>query len=167
MSSNECVKLGTFCLFVFIQERLNHRPHLIDVPVRCQRVGCRVASQLVVASWQDVMDGIRLAPLLQKSHLLQLMGYLFVGKAKNATAEVDYILPYNMQVLPLEVKAGVQGGMKSLWDFMREKELYQAVRCSLENFGEFDYIDEKDERNKNAIRHVRILPLYAINTIKL
>ena len=69
-----------------------------------------------------------------------------------------------MQVLPFEVKAGVQGGMKSLWDFMREKELSQAIRCSLENFSEFDYIDEK---TSNAIRHVRIVPLYAINTIGL
>ena len=81
----------------------------------------------------------------------------------NATAEVDYILSYNMQVLPFEVKAGVQGGIKSLWDFMREKGLSQGIRCSLENFGEFDYIDEKSD---NAIRHVNIIPLYALNSIR-
>jgi len=51
--------------------------------------------------------------------------------------------------------------MKSLWDFMRDKGLSQAIRCSLENFGEFDYIDEKAA---GAIRHVRIFPLYAIQT---
>ena len=65
-----------------------------------------------------------------------------------------------MKVLPLEVKAGVQGGMKSLWDFMRDKKLSQAIRCSLENFGKFDYIDPKDD---NAVRHVEIVPLYAIS----
>ena len=27
---------------------------------------------------------------------------------------------------------------------MREKGLHEAVRCSLENFGEFDYPDPKD-----------------------
>lgn len=88
--------------------------------------------------------------------------FYWVRQAKNATAEVDYVLPHNMQILPFEVKGGVQGGMKSLWDFMREKHLTQAIRCSLENFGEFDYTDSKAD---NAVRHVRICPLYAISTL--
>ena len=90
--------------------------------------------------------------------------FYWLRQAKNATAEVDYILPFDMRILPFEVKAGVQGGMKSLWDYMREKKLSQAIRCSLENFGEFDYIDEKAE---GAIRHVRIFPLYAIRIFNL
>ena len=65
-----------------------------------------------------------------------------------------------MQVLPIEVKAGVQGGMKSLWDFMRDKKLTRAIRSSLENFGKFDYVDLKAD---GAIRHVVILPLYALS----
>lgn len=94
---------------------------------------------------------------------LQYELFYWVRQSKNATAEVDYILPYNMQVMPLEVKAGIQGGMKSLWDFMRDKQLFQAFRCSLENFGEFDYIDERADK---AVRHVRIHPLYAIHSLK-
>ena len=84
-------------------------------------------------------------------------------QAKNATAEVDYVLPHDMQVLPFEVKAGVQGGMKSLWDFMRDKELTQGVRCSLENFGQFDYVDSKAG---NIVRHVTIIPLYAVSQLR-
>ena len=44
----------------------------------------------------------------------------------------------------------------------RRSECERAVtlRCSLENFGEFDYVDDKAE---GAVRHVRIFPLYAIN----
>ena len=70
---------------------------------------------------------------------------------------------------------------------MRERKLSQAIRCSLENFGEFDYIDGKAaikreqsqacldsaEREQarlkgkaeGAVRHVRIFPLYAIRRI--
>jgi hypothetical protein len=75
-------------------------------------------------------------------------------------------------ILPFEVKAGVQGGMKSLWDYMRERKLSRAIRCSLENFGEFDYIDDRSatkgdacqsKKAEGAVRHVRIFPLYAIN----
>ena len=68
----------------------------------------------------------------------------------------------DMHVLPIEVKAGTQGGMKSLWIFMREKHLTEAVRCSLENFGSFEYIDKEDN---NAVRYVRICPLYAISSL--
>lgn len=52
--------------------------------------------------------------------------------------------------------------MKSLWDFMREKKLTRAVRCSLENFGSFDYTDAKAD---GATRHVTICPLYAVSQI--
>ena len=62
-----------------------------------------------------------------------------------------------------DVKSSTQGGMKSLWLFMREKKLTEAFRCSLENFGEFDYIDKE---GNDAIRHVTILPLYALSLLR-
>lgn len=68
-----------------------------------------------------------------------------------------------MTITPIEIKSGTQGGMKSLWMFMREKRLTQAFRCSLENFGEFDYTDKYDN---NAIRHVTVLPLYALSLFR-
>lgn len=86
--------------------------------------------------------------------------YYWVRQSKNSLAEIDYVIPFLSQIVPLEVKAGVQGGMKSLWEFMREKNITQAVRCSLENFGAFDYTDTKSD---NAIRHVTICPLYAVS----
>lgn len=86
--------------------------------------------------------------------------YYWVRQAKNSLAEIDYVLPFQSQVVPMEVKAGKQGGMKSLWEFMRDKKLTQAIRCSLENFSSFDYIDEKSD---GVLRHVTICPLYAIS----
>jgi hypothetical protein len=43
---------------------------------------------------------------------------------------------------------------------MREKHLTRAVRCSLENFGEFKYIDAADN---DITRNVTICPLYAVS----
>ena len=83
-------------------------------------------------------------------------------RAGKSIAEIDYLSVKEMRVLPIEVKSGTQGGMKSLWMFMREKHLTDAVRCSLENFGSFEYIDQEDH---GAIRHVRICPLYAISQL--
>ena len=52
--------------------------------------------------------------------------------------------------------------MKSLWSFMRDKHLTEAVRCSLENFGAFDYTDKEDN---DAVRHINICPLYALSSL--
>ena len=46
---------------------------------------------------------------------------------------------------------------------MREKKLTNAIRCSLENFGAFDF---KDKEADGTIRHVQICPLYAISQIE-
>ena len=89
--------------------------------------------------------------------------YYWNRQAKNSLAEVDYVTEAARSVLPVEVKAGTQGGMKSLWQFMREKHLSEAVRCSLENFGSLEYIDKEDS---DAIRHVRICPLYAMSQMQ-
>ena len=129
-----------------------------------------ITTQILTASAADLVNKGPMAEMLAGLELLHYPSpnlhhelFYWVRQAKNATAEVDYILPHNMEVLPVEVKAGVQGGMKSLWDFMREKKLSQAVRCSLENFGQFDYVDPKAD---NAVRHVTIVPLYAISQMK-
>jgi hypothetical protein len=128
-----------------------------------------MTTQILTASATDLVNKGSVAEMLAGLELLHYLSpnlhhelFYWMRQARNATAEVDYVLPHNMQVLPVEVKAGVQGGMKSLWDFMRDKNLTQAVRCSLENFGQFDYVDSK---NGNTIRHVTIIPLYAVSQL--
>ena len=86
--------------------------------------------------------------------------YYWMREERGSTAEVDYVDVRNGRVLPIEVKAGGKGGMKSLWLMMREKHLDYAIRTSLENFGQLEYTDEQD---KSAVRHVDIYPLYALS----
>lgn len=87
--------------------------------------------------------------------------YYWVRLAKNSQAEIDYIEAKG-GVVPIEIKAGMKGGMKSLWIFMREKGLTSAVRCSLENFNRFEYIDREASE---AVRRVEIYPLYALSNL--
>ena len=126
-----------------------------------------ITAQILTATAADLVNKGPMAEMLAGLELLHYLTlnlhhdlYYWVRQAKNSTAEIDYLLSRDMKVLPFEVKAGVQGGMKSLWDFMREKKLDQAVRCSLENFGKFDYIDAEAE---GAVRHVDVYPLYALS----
>ena len=126
-----------------------------------------ITTQILTASAADLVNKGTVAEMLAGLELLHYRTpnlkhelYYWLRQAKNSTAEIDYLLSKDMKVMPFEVKAGVQGGMKSLWSFMHEKKLTEAIRCSLENFGQFDYIDEKDD---NAVRHITIYPLYAIS----
>lgn len=38
--------------------------------------------------------------------------FYWVRLSKNSLAEIDYLLPSHLNILPIEVKAGIQGGMK-------------------------------------------------------
>ena len=51
-------------------------------------------------------------------------------QVKHSTAEVDYLLPWNQEVLPVEVKSGHKGHMKSLQQFLSEKNGGKALRFS-------------------------------------
>ena len=42
-------------------------------------------------------------------------------QVKHSSAEIDYLLPWNQRVLPVEVKSGHRGHMKSLQQFLQEK----------------------------------------------
>ncbi len=100
--------------------------------------------------------------IMRNKPSVQRQKMFYWEKTGKSTAEIDYVDILNLKVTPIEVKSGTQGGMKSLWLFMREKHLSEAIRCSLENFGELTHIDGDDNQ---AVRHVSICPLYAISQI--
>ncbi len=130
-----------------------------------------LTSQVLTSTVTDLVNKGSMAELVAGLELLHYQGanlrhemYYWQRLSKNSQAEIDYVLPSASQlcVLPIEVKAGSRGGMKSLWMFMREKHLGEAIRCSLENFGEFTYVDNDDNQ---ALRHVKICPLYAVSQL--
>ena len=73
-------------------------------------------------------------------------------EATNSTAEVDYLTQRNDTVLPIEVKSGTRGAMKSLHMLMAEKKLSLGIRTSQENLGE--------------LGNIRIIPHYLISDWK-
>lgn len=54
--------------------------------------------------------------------------YYWRRDKKGAEAEVDYIIAHENQVIPVEVKAGKSGSLKSLHQFMQAKEKTVAIR---------------------------------------
>jgi uncharacterized protein len=77
--------------------------------------------------------------------------YYWHREAKSSSAEVDYIIQKANQIIPVEVKSGKTGSMKSLHMFMSEKKSRTGVRISLENF--------------SVLENVQIYPLYAVSDL--
>jgi hypothetical protein len=126
----------------------------------------QLTSDIMIATASDLVNRGPMAELIAGLEMLRYKSpnlrhdlYYWMRQAKNSQAEIDYVSNVGQTVVPIEVKAGTQGGMKSLWLFMREKKLSTAVRCSLENFGAFDYCDQEAD---GKMRHVEICPLYAL-----
>ncbi|GGB25746.1 ATPase [Puia dinghuensis] len=74
--------------------------------------------------------------------------YFWHREAKSSNAEIDYVVQAGQQIIPVEIKSGKKGAMKSLHLFMQEKNPPYGVRFSLENYATFEKI--------------RVYPLYAV-----
>jgi len=77
--------------------------------------------------------------------------YYWQREKGGSTAEVDYVIQQGQEIVPIEVKAGTKGAMQSMFLFLKEKQRPYGIRCSMENFGEF--------------QNIKIFPLYAAGKI--
>lgn len=57
--------------------------------------------------------------------------FYWAREAKNANAEVDFVVSRHQDILPVEVKAGKTGTLRSLFQFLLEKKRSRAVRLSM------------------------------------
>jgi len=74
--------------------------------------------------------------------------YYWQREKGGSTAEVDYVIQQEQNIVPIEVKAGTKGTMQSMFLFLKEKKQPYGIRCSMENFGRF--------------QNIKIYPLYAL-----
>lgn len=139
-----------------------------------------IVNYLCGGRWNDMSDATALAlvnegPLAEQfigQHLAyldrsrpQLHYWLREGRANNA--EVDYVVSQGMRILPVEVKAGASGTLKSLQQFVLEKGCEQAVRFDLNQSSRM--LVEAKARSGNSVENVCFellsLPLYAVESL--
>lgn len=98
---------------------------------------------LTVLSFEDDIDfslvnSGKIAEQFVAQELLQLRElyespvlYYWMREQKSANAELDFVIPFQGGIIPIEVKAGGHGTLKSLHYFLHEKHLNLGVRfCS-------------------------------------
>ena len=86
--------------------------------------------------------------------------YYWIREKKNSSAEVDYVVNFGNRIIPIEVKAGKTGQLKSLHQFIYEKKIQQAVRF---NVGPPSRLQEIRTTSYGEINfELTSLPLYMI-----
>lgn len=132
--------------------------------------GARQLTEMIIAGTsEDLVNKGGLAEMVLGWELVKYNNprmphdlFYWENTAEGTRSEVDYIIARDLKVLPIECKAGTSGKMKSMYEFMHQKHLAEAIRSSLENFSELEHIDKKGQ---DAVRHVQIVPLFAISNL--
>lgn len=106
--------------------------------------------------------GQHLQEILTNTPNQQLNYWLRQGRSSNA--EVDYVIGLNGQVVPIEVKAGASGSLKSLHQFMGEKGLSTAVRfdAGLPSIQTINTTIKQGENLTKVNYKLLTLPLYLV-----
>lgn len=122
-------------------------------------------NSILTDSATDLVDKGNVAEMMAGLEILKYMSpherhdlYYWQDTNKGNVAEVDYVVAKGGHVVPIEVKSGVKGSMRSLYELLSkpQKDIPYAIRCSLENFGTFTSPSGKP---------ITICPLYAISNL--
>lgn len=90
--------------------------------------------------------------------------YYWQREKKGSTAEVDYIIQHENQIIPIEVKAGTTGSLKSLREFVIEKAKTMAVRINSDKPSV--YTSQIDDPAGLSIKYQLLsLPFYLLGQI--
>jgi predicted AAA+ superfamily ATPase len=135
-----------------------HRKYLIfDTGIYQRFLKLDLGQLLTVESLEQVNKGA-LAELFVGLELLKsapsnspILLYYWQREKAGSSAEVDYVVQYNADIVPVEVKSGTKGSMQSMFQFLSEKEYSYGIRCSMENFGTY--------------QNIKVYPLYAVSRI--
>lgn len=84
--------------------------------------------------------------------------FYWAREARNANAEVDYVISRHQDILPVEVKAGRTGTLRSTFQFLMEKGRKRAVRF---HTGAFALEEVKLPGEEATTVHLLSVPLYA------
>lgn len=90
--------------------------------------------------------------------------YCWSREKKGAEAEIDYVIQHQQSIIPVEVKSGSAGSLKSLHIYMAEKEFDQAIRINA-NFPRIENIDSLTPSKKTAKYQLLSLPFYLLEQL--
>ena len=94
-------------------------------------------------------------------HFIDPVLYCWMREDAGTSSEIDYILQHNSQIIPLEVKAGRTGTLKSLHYFMGKKGFNTAVRVN-SDYPSIVNINVKDTTGNPVNYRLLSIPFYLL-----
>ena len=88
----------------------------------------------------------------------------WVRERKSSNAELDYLIQHGINIIPIEVKSGNAGTLKSLHVFMNEKQLSTAVRINSDTLS-LTKVDVKIHQEQQVKYNLLSIPFYMISQI--
>jgi uncharacterized protein len=79
--------------------------------------------------------------------------YYWQRESVSGNAEVDYVIQSKQNIIPIEVKSGSKGSMKSIYQFLKEKNREFGIRFSTENYSTYE--------------NIKVYPIYAVSNFIL
>lgn len=130
---------------------------IFDTGIFQRLLGLNIGELMISDSFEVVNKGalaelsVGLELSKRSSHYRKDPLYYWQRESVSGNAEVDYVFQKGEKIIPIEVKSGVRGSMQSLHLFLKEKNIDEGIRFSLENF--------------SLYLNIRTIPLYAVSTI--
>lgn len=94
--------------------------------------------------------------------------YYWLREKKSGNAEVDFVIQKSTQIIPIEVKAGKIGRIKSLLYMLGLKDLHLAIRVApvVPSFSEYSYESRVEGVDRNVHFQLLECPPYLVGQIR-
>jgi len=130
---------------------------LFDIGIHFRLLGLKNAD-ILLANDVDMINKGNVAEVFVGQEFIKSMEnraraqlFYWHNEQKGTSSEVDYLVQKDDKIIPVEVKSGKTGKMKSMKVFLKQHNTDYGIRLSLENFSQYEKIS--------------IMPLYAANSI--
>ncbi|MFN8259188.1 MAG: AAA family ATPase [Bacteroidales bacterium] len=130
---------------------------LIDTGVFQRILNLDISDLFISDNWDMINKG-SIAEQYAGLELIKAAGpylqpslYYWTKESRNSHAELDYLVQKGQSILPVEIKSGSKGSMKSMLIYLEEKNQAFGIRSSTENFSQY--------------QKVKVHPLYDLGRI--
>ena len=137
---------------------------LAAVQLGLSRLALRDLETIVWANKGGIAEQVVGQHLRCLSHAYEDPGLFYWQRTEGRQAEIDYVIQHGSHIIPVEVKAGKAGSMKSLHAFMQSKQLSCAVRLDI-NPPSSQTVDVMTTTGQSVNYRLLSLPLYMVESI--
>ncbi len=113
---------------------------LFDTGLHQRMLGIDISKYIAIDNFEtinkgamaEIFTGLEILKNSNRNILNKL--YYWHREAKSSNAEVDYVIQSGEEIIPIEVKAGKTGSLKSLHQFMDSHKSKTGIKISLDNY---------------------------------